>query len=196
MLWIALLIVYFVVLVIFHKRFAAVDRWMVRIGIVPNNRWITFVMMGVGVGVAIVPGGSAWGWLWAAFLCLVLWWDRTPQREPQPTPKTQTKAPELTVNLEWPHGKGFTQCSHEYNDNHNSLDFFNPAKYSQPRPEDYEQYAVYLRERARLIAEGHTGKSFRYDESQSGAHEKIRVTRGFFTIEHRCALVECAFPPV
>jgi hypothetical protein len=53
-----------------------------------------------------------------------------------------------------------------------------------------------LRERDRLIAE-HTGKSFRYDQSQpvsGGLGGKIRVTKGFFLIERRLSAIECPAP--
>jgi hypothetical protein len=67
-----------------------------------------------------------------------------------------------------------------------SLEAFNPASFSSPTPEDYEQYAALLRERNRLIAEGHTGKSFRLvkaaPESET-TNKKIRITQGYFLTE-------------
>ena len=70
-------------------------------------------------------------------------WKR---KSPEPTPKP----PKLDVNLEWPDGKGFTQCSAEFLQNSISLETFNPAG-----------SCWFIRERDRLIKEGHTGRAFR-----------------------------------
>lgn len=94
--------------------------------------------------------------------------------------------PVLSVNWAWPDGNGFTQCSHEYYSVSTSIETFNPAKHASPSPEDHEQYAALLRERQRLIAEGHTGKSFRFVKSEPGSehpNKKMRLTRGFFCVE-------------
>jgi hypothetical protein len=123
-----------------------------------------------------------------------MWWKR---KTTTPKPQTKPKTPALTINLEWPDGKGFTQCSREYYENSTSLEIFNPAYLPRESPEDYEQFAAYLRERDRLIAERHTGKSFRYDQSQPVSENlggKIRVTKGFFLIERRVSAIECLAP--
>ena len=109
------------------------------------------------------------------------------------TVKETRKAPDLTVNLAWPDGNGFTQCSPEYSSISSRLEFSNPNGRASPTPEDYEFYAGLLRERNRLIAAGHTGKSFRFDPNlvDSKSTSKIRITKGFFAIEWPCeALIE------
>ena len=96
------------------------------------------------------------------------------------------RAPDLTIKLGWSDGCGFTQCSNDYYDVCMSLETFNPAGSVSPTPEAHEQYAALLRERDRLIAEGHTGKSFRFVPSRPGsesASKKIRITRGYFSVE-------------
>jgi hypothetical protein len=82
-------------------------------------------------------------------------------RKTRPSTPKATRAPDLTINLGWPDSSGFTQCSNDYYSICMSLETSNPSSFSSPTPEDYEQYAALLRERNRLIAEGHTGKSFR-----------------------------------
>ena len=57
-------------------------------------------------------------------------------------------------------------------------------------PERYEQYAHLLRERDRLIKEGHTGRAFRYVKTDR-PRSKIRVTRGFFAVERQVDAIEC-----
>jgi hypothetical protein len=102
------------------------------------------------------------------------------------TVKETPKAPDLTVNLAWPDGNGFTQCSNEYYAISMALENSNPAHSASPTPEDYEQYAALLRDQNRLLAEGHTGKSFRFDQSGSESKstgKKIRMNQGFFCIE-------------
>jgi hypothetical protein len=127
--WIGLAIVAFTG--IFNKQLGYTDRWMIRVGIVPDNRWSAFIMLGVGVGIAVVPCGSKWGWLVAAGYILVLWWERRPQ-SPASVKEIVTKKQDVTINLEWPNGKGFTQCSPDFY--HNSLESFKPTSSS---PEDY-----------------------------------------------------------
>lgn len=116
-----------------------------------------------------------------------MWWKRKPEKAPP-------KLSQLIVNLEWPDGNGFTQCSNEYFDNSISLEHYNPCRYASSRPEDYEQYAALLRERDRLIEEGHTGKSFRYDQSRPAPNGKLRVISGFFAVERHVAVIECPNP--
>jgi hypothetical protein len=165
--------------------------------------WISFLVLVIGPEgggpnfwqVALIPPlvvlavGAALVWALKGFV----WKKNTTTPKPQIKPNT----PALTINLEWPDGKGFTQCSREYHENSTSLQFSNPAYLPRERPEDYERYAAYLRERDRLIAEGHTGKSFCYDQSQPVSESlggKIRVTKGFFLIERRVAAIECSGP--
>ncbi len=109
-----------------------------------------------------------------------MWWKR---KAPEPTPRQ----PKLDVNLEWPDGKGFTQCSADFHSNSMDLEFSPTAS---AIPERYERYAHLLRERDRLIKEGHTGRAFRYEKTdREGA--KIRVTRGFFAVERQVDAIEC-----
>ena len=110
-----------------------------------------------------------------------MWWKR---KSPEPTPKP----PKLDVNLEWPDGKGFTQCSAEFLQNSISLETFNPT--GSAIPERYEHYAGLIRERDRLIKEGHTGRAFRYEKT-GRPRSKIRVTRGFFAVERQVDAIEC-----
>ena len=58
-----------------------------------------------------------------------MWWKRK-SPEPKPIP------PKLDVNLEWPDGKGFTQCSAEFRENSMDLERSNPAGSAIPDPSD------------------------------------------------------------
>jgi hypothetical protein len=116
-------------------------------------------------------------------------WRKTGRTTPN-----ATRAPDLTINLGWPDSAGFTQCSNDYYSVCMSLETFNPASFASPTPEDYERYAELLRERNRLIAEGHTGKSFRLVKTASESettNKKIRITQGYFLTERQYdALIE------
>lgn len=68
--------------------------------------------------------------------------------------KGNPKAPDLTVNLAWPDGNGFTQCSNEYYAISMALESSNPAHSASPTPEDYEQYAALLRDRTAYLRKG------------------------------------------
>lgn len=110
-----------------------------------------------------------------------MWWKRK-TTAPKPTPTT----PDLTVNLAWSDRNGYTQCSGEYSRISNALAFFDPAHSASSTPEAYQRYATLLRERNRLIAEGHTGKSFRFDRNLvdlKSTRGKIRISEGFFAVE-------------
>ena len=113
---------------------------------------------------------------------LTMWWKR---KSPEPTLRQQ---PKLDVNLEWPDGKGFTECSADFHRNSMDLERSHPT--ASAIPERYERYAHLLRERDRLIKEGHTGRAFRCEKTDP-PEAKIRVARGFFAVERQADAVEC-----